>query len=410
MENTRTAIEIAEPKKERLAYIDNAKAIAIMIVVIYHCVLCKLEFGFTSKVASTLIYWEWNITNMLSFFLPFFFFATGLTYTPGKKTVKENIISRLKYLLVPSLLFYAMCTVPEIITRMIDGTDFLTTLKRPLIELLYWNNQFPVEVPAMDIFFGDFGLWLSSLELGTFWYVQTLIIASLAFYPLAELLRKDRSRHYHIWRGLTILGLIFLAGIKQYLINDIPLPFSIDKAPFALLIMLVALWLKDIKIYSIKSVWGNIVLSLACLALVIVAGGLASGQNNHCWGNYGNAPYFSLIMIYINNIAGSILWLQIGKLIALIKNKAITKAFEFVGKKTFAVFAFHMCIGTTIFWIIEHFLGQSITDALPMWGALLVCVGDAIVSVALSYPLGALLERIVKAIFKKDKLKQQTNQ
>lgn len=75
----------------RIAYIDTAKAFAIILMVVGH-----------TSVPKVLSDWIW------SFHMPFFFFVSGMTTNWQKRKTLEFIRTRVQTLLVPFLCYSAI--------------------------------------------------------------------------------------------------------------------------------------------------------------------------------------------------------------------------------------------------------------------------------------------------------------
>ena len=74
--------------KNRIAYIDTAKAFAIILMVVGH-----------TSIPKVLSNWIW------SFHMPFFFFVSGMTTNWQKKKMPEFVGTRVRALLIPFLCY-----------------------------------------------------------------------------------------------------------------------------------------------------------------------------------------------------------------------------------------------------------------------------------------------------------------
>lgn len=78
----------------RIDYLDIAKGIGIILVYIGHC-----HIGERTQTLSNVIYW------IYSFHMPFFFFVSGMLFSPKKKEFRNFIWNKSVSLLIPYSFF-----------------------------------------------------------------------------------------------------------------------------------------------------------------------------------------------------------------------------------------------------------------------------------------------------------------
>ena len=81
---------------------DAAKGLMIIAVIFFHCLLVTYEVP--TDVLNTFTV----LKALFPFLLSSFFFYSGYNYTPNERTYKENILRRVKQLLIPSAIAFVI--------------------------------------------------------------------------------------------------------------------------------------------------------------------------------------------------------------------------------------------------------------------------------------------------------------
>ena len=400
-------------KTNRYDFIDIGKALCIIGVVFYHLVVGTVirRTGTPELTPGSPVEWAFRNANFLNFILPFFFFATAFTYKRGVRPVKETISRRLKTLVLPFIVIFILTIfLSSLYFWAFKGQRFTSVLAKGFLFFAWGGHYFPVEIPAIDLFANASGKILVINDfLGPFWYIQVLIPASIAFYPIVESFSEEKmGRNYHIYRGLLVIVLLALTCIEP-LVTVWHLPFGLGRAPFALLAMVVGYWLKEAGLYSLKKIWVRIIVFLVAGVVVYLTGYYTGGTIIYARSEYGGRGILSILLCYLNTIAGTIVWVEICKLIALIKTKWIRKIFINLGQNSFAVYAFHMVVGEYLRSLIMLIPGNPITATMDNTGIQMAIQGViSIATIVISYYGGkALLVLINKLLAIKKKPKQE---
>jgi len=198
----------------RIHWLDNMKAVAILLVVAGHYV--------DEPVARAYIY---------SFHMHLFFLVSGLlSASDTRRTLATVVKRRARALIVPyfifSLLYYAFFLLRR---RFGETPDLATGLSEPLVEILTFNTN---------------------------WFLGVLFVVSIVFHVVAPRLRNWRSyvllaalctcAHYvvkthfasHLHENLPkcLTGLVFFAAgaaLREWLVGENPLAF-IKRRPYVL--------------------------------------------------------------------------------------------------------------------------------------------------------------------------------
>ena len=260
---------------KRLNYVDMVKGFATLIVVVYHLIAP----GLLQNLA----------TRLIDAALIIFFFYSGYFYRPGKRTYLENLKTRASSLLGP---FFRYSTIFWII----GSAYLLLTDGETLIDALCCLRNFHAGCIWNRVIQGWFGWEYHSLGkryyyLADFWFLQSMFIAGIVFFFLADRVLEDVKKVI-----TAIVSLLVLTGLC--LTFGISLPFNIQIVPFWAAIMLAGAYFGKVKIHEkIKS---KGFLKWLLYALVLLCGIAVS-----CWkepstnifrGTFGEQEVLSMIL------------------------------------------------------------------------------------------------------------------
>ena len=187
--HTHTHISNALKENKRIKYIDIARGITIILMIIGHV----LETG-------------WKRSVIFSFHMPLFIIISGLFYR--EKSLKENIKNIFLKLMLP----YIITTLVVKICLYNHTQSILYCLKDWINQIVfsysYWGRvQFAPEVERLSIL----------------WFFPLLAIIRLMFFFLKKCSKDNSIRLFFLCITVTYLG--YLLGKTGYW-----LPFSIDVA------------------------------------------------------------------------------------------------------------------------------------------------------------------------------------
>lgn len=281
---------------ERLRYLDVAKGIGLLLVIISHS--CGLS------------------PYLINYYIPLFFVVSGYIYKEGRG-YGENIRRKAKRLLVPYfgysavlLVFYALMgrTMEET-----KASAFGILYSR---YCLYDTSKFAKNV------------YLFTVANGAMWYLTAFFTASLVYHLVID--RCLASKKF--LAGCTCV----LIGITMVL-NQLPilLPWSIDIACVSALFMIVGTLLGRCEFFEKE--W-NISLVIGTAMVYIVLSTINPGINLSTR-EYGVHEFFSVPLFILIGISGSMLCIWAGK---LIQNNIFGKLMEYIGRNTVVLLALHL--------------------------------------------------------------------
>ena len=169
----------------RIEYLDIAKGIGIILVIIGHCISMKSYMG-------RFIY---------TFHMPLFFFIAGLCFNETRYTFSIFLTKRIRQLIVPCIFFtLLLCLGAEYI---MGKHDFMNL-----------DNHLP----------------------STLWFIPILFLAEILFYVVCKLIKNDIIR-------ITFIVSLGFAGyyLKKY---NIDLPYSLTAVPVSMVFYGVGYYIK----------------------------------------------------------------------------------------------------------------------------------------------------------------------
>ena len=289
---------------KRLDYIDTAKGIGIILVVIYHHLL-GAEF----------------INNWISsFHMPLFFMITGYLYAfrdDYTKPVGEFIVQKLKGLMYPFV------TLSFIVI---------------LWNAFFYNILFPSVTPensTLEIF------WLTITTYGyhALWFVPCLFYSSVIFYVLRKYLL-----HHWILAIIVLFAVVFTIVPGADIFTYYPVRFFVRILIGLMFIYFGYLFFRLLS--KIQKRWQLIIL---------IGSGLVSVLSFIGYYLYpGLLPFINIGVCHIEKpIIYLFLALSGSSFIILLSQYIGNKVLGFFGKNSLIIMAFHMDLTIEVAWLIE---------------------------------------------------------
>lgn len=284
-------INSAPQPKVRTAYVDIAKGIGIILVVLGH----------TYNVPATLY------NTIYSFHMPLFFIISGFVYNQDKYNsygLGQIVYDRAKRYLIPFYLFAGINLVLtlafNLVFRHIPIT--LSAIKNYILGTLYC--------------YADISHMPNSSPI---WFLMTLFIGGIIFWAIMKFSRKTRP----LW-AMSLLAISYIL----YLFVDFRLPLNLAPTGAAVFFMYLGYVVKRHNLLQHRS-----------LILLFIVGFIASYFNKTSVGMNENV-YGNLFLFVIAAICSSISVLSICKLLADWSNP-INKFLKWLGSNTILIVAFN---------------------------------------------------------------------
>lgn len=318
-------------ENSRIKWIDNAKALAIITVVMVH-----LGFG--------------NFANaiMNTFNMPLFFFLSGifLLHHIQDKTIGSFTRKRIKQVVVPyiiySLVIIAFYQMLKMYTKALPA------------ELKYfsWSKS------ILNIFLCQMD---KSLLISYLWFFPCLFVSNLMIWSSYKYL-KTSSKVF-----LSLVPLILLSLIRNYYIQN-PLPLKLDVSIICAIFVFLGTIYKDkyVNKYSI----------IFCSFLYIVSFGLSYHFMNHKRIEFYDAVYGNYLLFFTTTISSIIL-------IIFMCMRIHSNILSYIGKRTLAIY----CLHYIPLFVVRHYINLYLLNSQYIYLYKLISVIIIIGSVLVIEPL-----------------------
>ncbi len=342
---------------KREKYIDIAKGIAAILVIVGHC-------EFTNETILTWIY---------SFHMPLFFMINGFFIKNSIKNLsfKDYTKKKVKTILVP----YLILSIPLYITYILKAKKY---------NKLYIGN-------AIKKFLGIFLVYRDTiLDIGM-WFLVTLFISDILVYIILKSIFnskkiKEKNKNLVI---TTITLIIFTIGviITTYVKKKV-LIWNLDIAPVCTSFILMGYILSVIN--EKKDILSNKFLCILMFLINIIFTYLnykICGHSDIFHSNLGNGFYYLL-----GAVSGSIFILQISKFIG--KNKIL----ETIGKHSMIFFALQITMALPI----ARRITIITSYVFNFDNSFVLCIMITIICSIVLELFSRILEKLMPRIFCKD--------
>lgn len=285
--------------KQKIAWIDIAKAMAIFAIVLGHV----LRGGTVQAY-------------LLSFHVPLFFMLSGCVFSAQKfKNFGEFLKRKFYTILLPYLLWGLISIIIFSLFGDMAGDSLGVDTSRD-------SN---IWVSILGLIYGNTSV-LSLKSNLPLWFLPCLFILQIGFYAIDRYLNKNAKTMV-----LVTLGLFVVAGVNQLIFHVWKLPFNAENALFMSGYFGIGMCMRYVKQYagSEKISWTELVSG----AVLVAIGAFVATRNSHIaysWSIYGRYSYFM-----ISSICGCF------GFILLARQLKHAPVLEFVGQSTLAILVMH---------------------------------------------------------------------
>lgn len=341
--------------KERLDYLDVAKGIGIILVMMGHSCGIIL-FG----------------DYITAFYMAMFFVAAGYVYKPGKYSVKENIKKRSKRILVPYFAYNALLFLYYIL-KGIAKHDL--NMKESLLAVL-------------GVFYSRNYLWTDSTENVYFfkllndpvWFLTAMFTASVIFFIIVDSINNIKK--------CVIISIMLIAASAVMSRLPVLLPWSIDSAPLYAFFMLMGALMAKYRFFDrIYSICQYVLLLLAFVLSVFLR--CWNGKTNMSVRVYGNHGMSSVAAAAYIGVAGTAVLFYIAKL--LCREIHVKKILSYIGQNTMAIMALHMAVFQIEDMAAGKVLGGMLAVPAVYWT---YSVAKIAVAAAVSIGVGKIMSKV----------------
>lgn len=302
-------------------YLDAARGLALLLVMISHA----------HGLSSFLIF----------YYIQVFFIISGYIYKPGR-SYGETIKKKAKRLLIPYFGYSALLWCFYAVIRR-DGA----AMKQSLFGVFY--SRFCLYKTAE----GAENVYLLDIANGAMWYLTAFFVTSLLFYLIAEKCLSDIK--------ITVVVSMALLAVTM-LLNELPilLPWSIDIAGIATVLMLIGAWMRKKEFFEKKCAWWLVAVNLIIYVGLVVF----NGRLNMSIREYGRFDSLSVPFFLIISVTGSTLCIWVCKWVEQTK---IGSFLSYIGNHTIELMCLHM-LGLELFEVVaRHFVDVSAYTGAAEW-------------------------------------------
>ena len=316
--------------RQRLDYIDIAKGLGIILVILSHSVCPNLMF------------------YTLACFVPIFFFCSGFTSIQKNITLKESFANHAIKLLKPYLLFSIILLLyfQDFSLRAVIGIFYSRYC-------LYPFGTTPDIIHLMTI--GNYPMWFLTCMVATYFFYDIII-----YFPKFQ---------YYI---------ILLYSLITIITTHLPflLPWSLDTAPFMAIIMYSGTLLREKhpNIFSLKKPHPIVILSIAVYFLLLPL----CHDINISVRMYGP----SIIVFWGAALTGSIMIIYISR---LLQGTIMSKGFLLIGTHSLTIFSIEIpfvLIGKKVaFYLMECYPQFQIPEITAIIQLFMALIGGLLISI-----------------------------
>ena len=286
--------------KQRIIWMDIGKGIAIICVVLGHCIA-----GLDSPLKQAIF----------SFHMPLFFIYAGITFRA--KGAKEVLSASSKRLLVPYLLLFSVTALVTVLNAESLSPDVFGNLG---LELLFASavTVQPWGFPAA----------------GMIWFLMVLFLSRVLVNGMVGLFQK--------WKAplpAQIIGMVVFAGLGILAGRFAYLPFSFDLVPLACLFMFAGYAVKEHGSLERATSWPVVGISVVIWVISM----------RFCWFSMGDRMFDLAPRAVAGAFAGTIIISKISQLIERFI-PVFNDYLAFMGRNSLPVFALHHIESHLIDW------------------------------------------------------------
>ena len=238
------------------------KGLLITSVIFFHATM----FSDLPNYANVLS--EFSILmTLFPFLMMVFFFYAGYNYTPGKRSIGQNIKRRALQLLIPLVITFVVSILLIMAIKVPNGESMEGIKNAILYSLMSEPLSLMIGFPSNGVLTFDL-----VLGLGLLWFLYALFIVSVFFFLIVDYAIKKPARLFSIIFGLLLIGFSLGQFVGTYL------PYTVQCYPVVLAMMLLAAYLKkfnflDRKVESKRDL-GYIIINTVAAEAVVAGIGL----------------------------------------------------------------------------------------------------------------------------------------
>lgn len=287
---------------KRIDYLDVAKAIGIVLVMISHS--CGMPFNSTMYFSN--------------FYIQLFWIISGMTYKDGEK-IAINIKKKCARILKPYVIYNVIILILNILLQNIKSFHELVFSIEGILYSRY--ALYPLS-ESNNVYF---------LQIGNspLWFLTSMFTGCCIFYGVIAIIGKSIKK-------LCVVNIVLL--LMTVLLRKFPilLPWSIDTSFLTAWFMLFGYCMIN---FFVKRYY---IISMLICSILYLLGCYWNGAVNMSIRIYGCHGVLSIFATCILGIMGSLICFSISRMIE--KILILRRIFAFIGRNTIILLALHMSI------------------------------------------------------------------
>ena len=312
----------------RIHFVDYAKALAIFCVVAVHV-------GF------------YQINLMLLFVMPMFFVATGYSFNPTKRSLKENILLRFKTIMIPFWIYMGIYTIVELIRAPIFGYGSWKVLFSSLANLVYGSGYIPGKVGFIsllkDIMSYKFQP-ITSVDIILpsnchLWFLPAMFVGYVLFIVVEKFTREK-----NLLKIISIIILLLVASLEVEFASICQLPYGIGRGAIGACFMLVGFEIKKNGLLTKNSFLFHLITCIFAVAICAVSIYLGSDGSAMVRSYYGPYGALSVFITFVGGVAGTWITFELCQGIEKLPFTVVKKFLSFAGKNVITIYLLHMAV------------------------------------------------------------------
>ena len=289
----------------RLDYIDVAKGVMILAVVLSHAWFADSDL----------------LGNWLPFSMPVFFFLSGYVYKPGR-TYLQSVRKRVLALLLPYFIFCAVCNLFfPVYAGLVKRISYMSYTFLPTKAALW------LAVAKADA--------LNMLMSTPMWFLVSLFTASLLFFAVV-----DKTRSSALWTAVSAAVLV-AAAVAVDVLKKGQLPWYVDLAPYAAALMLLGAYCGQRGLYRTLNA-KNVILGLVLLAAAEVLNRVFPGSARTSIVQYiDSGAHYGVLTAFVIAVTGCVGTLCAARLLDGVP--VLRRVFAWLGRSSLWILCIHYC-------------------------------------------------------------------
>ncbi len=313
--------------------------------------------------------------------LMMFFILSGYFYKPGVKPL-DNIKKRAKQILIPFVVFCILLTV--IMALYGDILGYHSEVSEVIDVIVKTLTSYAFMMPAEE--YDAYSL----ISVG--WYfLMAAFVGMVVFYIIADKALKN-NRNFVI----TIICLLVITAIINFVTEGMMLPFRIQVAPLVAAFMLVGAFFKTKNVAEfVENEWKTrkywIVLAIALAVGLSFAYFFPTGMKFYK-DIFGDYLGWSVFTFFVLNVAcGYVLWCLAG---FISKVKPMTKIFGTIGRYTLYILVFHAFYIKLLSAPFYGLTKDCTFPSMPIWASAIFGIAAIILSILTAYAIQVIKKRM----------------